>query len=348
MSHRYFVFRVVGPLAAAIAILSLAPALIARQAASVATRTTQTDTRTSFRAPWGEPDLQGIWSVAWDVPLERPSIYAGREFLTDKEVAEIDKKKAEDPGRNVPAAEGDVGTYNAVFNSVLRTGKRTSMIVDPPDGKIPPLTPLGQKRQPPAPGSAAPILDLGPEDRGIMTRCLGIEMPAFGDRPADAIFAQTTIMRIVQSPGVVAIYHENNHKGAANRIIPVDGSPHLPSHLRFWLGDQRGRWEGATLVVDTTNLTNRTDFRGSNENLHVIERYTRVDAKTIQRQITMDDPTIWTRPWTVMIELGKTDDKLNQIYESACHEGNYAILGALAGKRAQEKAAAAEAGRQSR
>jgi hypothetical protein len=341
MSHRCLLSF--GALAAVVVLLRVAAAVpVASQGASL-------------RTPWGEPDLQGIWNVMYDTPLERPERYEGREFLTDAEVAELDHKKAQDPGRNARGEAGsdqDVGgAYNAVFNSVLRTGKRTSLIVDPPDGRVPPLTPAAEKRlemeraylkdpaNAPYPGTLTTgVLNRpaqGPEDRRTMERCLGVSMPAFGG----GIFAQSTTIRIAQSPKQVGIYYEDNHLGGANRLIPVDGSPHLPAHMRRWLGDARGRWEGDTLVVDTTNFSGRTDFRGSRENLHLTERFTRVDANTLRREITIEDPTVWTRPWTVMIELGKGDDRQNLIFESACHEGNFGLIGILAGARSEERAA---------
>jgi hypothetical protein len=173
-----------------------------------------------------------------------------------------------------------------------------------------------------------------------MERCLGVQLPAFGG----GIFAQSTTIRIVQSPKSVAIYQEDNHTGGAVRFIPIDGSPHLPPTIRRWLGDPRGRWEGDTLVIDITNFSDRTSFRGSNVNLHLIERFRRVDADTLVREYTIEDPTVWTRPWTVMSEFGRDDDEKNRIFESECHEGNFGMTGILAGGRALEKAATAKPG----
>lgn len=362
MTNRFLMF--IG--AAALSVVSLLPVLAAGQAPTATGKTTGGTSRAPLRTPWGEPALEGIWSVVADVPLERPEEYAGREFLTDEEIAALDKKKSEDPGRNARAELGtdrDVGgAYNAVFNSVLKTGRRTSLVVDPPDGKIPPLTPEAQKRvdmerayrsapaTAPNPGTystACPGCVLnrpaeGPEDVDLNDRCLGSMLPDFGG----GAFADGTTIRIGQSPNHVAIYYEHNHGGGANRIIPIDGSGHLPAHMGQWLGDARARWEGNTLVVDTTNFTDHTDFRGSRENLHLIERYTRVDANTLRREITIDDPTTWTRPWTVVIELGKGDDKQNRIFELACHEGNFGMTGILSGARAQEKAAPKATGKE--
>ena len=341
----------VGGLAGVI-IVARMPILVAGQAPTAAAKaTTKAAPKvwTPPRTPWGEPDLQGIWSWGSDVPLERPAEFAGREFLTDEEVAALNAKKAVDPGRDRRPAPGSVedvsGAYNAVFNSVLRTGKRTSLVVDPPDGKIPALTAEAQQR----PASPAPDTGRssdGPEDRSWGERCLGSMMPDFGG----GTFGDGTI-RIVQSPKFVTIYYEHTHGGGAHRIIPVDGSAHLPSDIRLWLGDARGKWEGNTLVVDTTNFSPKVEFetigqralgpRGSHENLHLVERFTREDANTVRREIRIEDPTTWTRPWTVVVDLNKNEDKYNRIFESACHEGNFGMTGILSGSRAQEKSAEA-------
>ena len=297
---------------------------------------------TALRTPWGDPDLQGTWFVMYDVPLERSAANAGKEFLTDEEVAASDKKKGLDPGRNARSSgTQDVsGAYNAVFNSVLRTGKRTSMIIDPPDGKIPPLVSGAQGqggrgfaggRGPGAPGGA----NDNPEFIAQSPRCLGVPMPFL---PLNTLFAQGTVMQIVQSPKSMGIYMEDDHAGGGNRTIFMDGRPHAPASAKFYLGDSRGHWEGNTLVIDTTNFSQ--GFRGSNiETYKMIERITRVDANNLRREITFIDPKTWTKPWTVLIEMGKTDDHRHMIFDSACHEGNYGMVGILAGARAEEKAA---------
>jgi hypothetical protein len=340
MRNRLF-FAAVGVTAATI-IVAVVSVLVSGQSARVP------EAAADLRTPWGEPDLQGVWTRDTDTPFERPEAYAGREFLTDEEVAALDRKKAQDPGRNVPTQEGDVGTYNAVFNSVLRTGKRTSLVIDPPDGKIPPLTPAGQKKEAAALAEAARLqsrLPEGPEDLAGMTRCLGSSLPNIGG----GVFGNVAI-RVVQSLGVMAIYQEFGHQGGSNRVLRVDGRPHLAPRLQFWLGDSRARWDGNTLVVDTTNFsprftadsTFRTNYHGPRENLHLIERWTRIDANTLRRRITFDDPTTWTKPWTVELDFGKTDEKANLIFESACHEGNYSMPGILGGSRIEERAAAAK------
>ena len=333
---------VMGALVAVLAV-SLAPVFVAAQSPTAAAAQAYTPPQT----PWGEPDLQGIWSRNSDAPLERPEEYAGRAFLTDEEVVALDKKKNIDVEftRRDPHREGNPGTYNAVFNSILRTSKRTSLIVDPPDGKMPAMV-AGAENPP-----RAPRVSNGPEDHGWPTRCLGNTLPDFGSGDYGA-----GTSRLVQSPGYVTIYVEYGHGGGAVRIIPTDGSPHLPPQIHQRLGDSRGRWEGSTLVVDTTNFSPGAEIqtigqwtlgpRGSKGHLHLVERFTRVDANTLEREVTIDDPTTWTRPWTVLLELGKNDERANRIYESSCHEGNFGMLGILAGARAQEKKAAQAAGKQ--
>ena len=327
-------------------------------------------TAKALRTAWGDPDLQGVWHVMAQVPLERAQQYQGREFLTDEEVAAQDKSKSENLGRNSRAAAGtaqDVGgAYNAVFNSILKTGKRTSMIVDPKDGRIPPLTAEAQSRQGGRGGgrggqgggqAAAPAAQVvpvaaqaaegggrgqrfdNPEDIGS-TRCLGVQTPFL---PLNTAFAQGTVMRLVQSPKSVGIYMEDDHAGGGNRVILLDGSPHLSSSIRPYLGDSRGHWEGSTLVVETTNFPADRTFRGANaDTFKMTERITRVDANNLRREITFEDPKTWTRPWTVLVELGRSDDKLNLIFESTCHEGNYGMTGILVGSRAEEKAEGAK------
>jgi len=293
----------------------------------------------SLRTPWGDPDLQGTWFVMYDVPLERSAANANKEFLTDAEVAAADAKKGLDPGRNARSSgANDVsGAYNAVFNSVLRTGKRTSMIIDPPDGKIPPLV-AGAPQQGrggfAGPGGRGGGND-NPEFIAQSPRCLGVPMPFL---PLNTLFAQGTVMQIVQSPKSMSIYMEDDHAGGGNRSIFMDGRPHAPASLKFYLGDSRGHWEGNTLVIETTNFSQ--PFRGSNiETYKMTERIRRVDANNLRREITFEDPKTWTKPWTVLIEMGKTADERHMIFDSACHEGNYGMTGILVGARREEQAA---------
>jgi hypothetical protein len=287
----------------------------------------------ALRTAWGDPDLQGTWFVLWDVPLERSAANAGKEFLTDQEIEAADEKKEVNPGRNARSNDKtqDVsGAYNAVFNSVLKTGRRTSMIIDPPDGRIPPLAP-GAAPPPGRGGVNAPGRNDNPE---TLQRCLGVPMPFL---PLNTLFAQGTIMQIVQSPKSMGIYMEDDHAGGGNRLIYMDGRPHPPLNVKFYLGDSRGHWEGNTLVIETTNFSQ--GFRGSNvETYKMIERITRVDADNLRREITFDDPKTWTRPWTVLIEMGRGPDGKHMIFDSACHEGNYGMTGILVGTRREEQA----------
>ena len=302
------------------------------------------------KTPWGDPDLQGTWFVMYDVPLERSAANAGKEFLTDQEVAAADAAKGINPGRNARSADKtqDVsGAYNAVFNSILKTGKRTSMIIDPPDGRIPPLVAGAQ-----APGGfggqgggrgggggqgfgRGQVGVDNPEAIAQSPRCLGVPMPFL---PLNTAFAQGTVMQVVQSPKSLGIYMEDDHAGGGNRVIFLDGRPHLPANIKTYLGDSRGHWEGNTLVVETTNFSQ--GFRGANPDTYkMIERITRVDANNLRREITFIDPKTWTKPWTVLIEMGKSNDERQMIFDSACHEGNYGMTGILAGARREEQAA---------
>src|SRR5215813_468906 len=296
------------------------------------------------KTAWGEPELQGTWFVLESVPLERPAQYAGRAFLTEDEVAALDKQKSADPGRNSRASnttQDVAGAYNAVFNSVLKTSKRTSMIIDPPDGKIPPLTAEAQQRQGrggrgggavPGGGARGAGVNDNPETIAQSPRCLGVQMPFL---PLNTLFAQGTVMQIVQGPKSMGIYMEDDHAGGGNRVIYMDGRPHPPSNAKSVLGDSRGHWDGNTLVVETTNFAQ--GYRGANPDTYkMTERFTRVDSNNLRREITFEDPKTWTRPWTLMIEMGKTDDRRHMIFDSACHEGNYGLTGILVGARREE------------
>ena len=320
---------------------------------------------------WGEPDLQGIWTDPYQAPLERPARFAGRELLTEAERAEIDERRGAQRGRDrrgQVGSERDVaGAYNAVFESVRPTGPRTSLVVDPPDGRIPPLTPEAQKRVatnrefqlallqatvtckdqeaacrgwkygPPSPRRAevAPMYNTdrlnrtdGPEDRSLAERCMPSGLPDF-----------VGFRRIVQSRGSVAIAYDTGQGQGWQRVFWVTDRPHLPSNIRQWWGDSRGRWEGKTLVVDVTNFTPKGEYRGSRDGLHLVERWTRVDADTLEYVVTVDDPATWTKPWTVKQELRKQDERANRIYyEPRCHEGNYGLAGMFANSRAEERA----------
>jgi hypothetical protein len=341
MRQRYLAS--LGALAVVAALVSVAAISLPGQTAPAASKqTAASKAGTTLRTAWGDPDLQGVWFVMADVPLERSTANAGKEFLTDAEVAAADAAKGLNPGRNARSADKnqDVsGAYNAVFNSILKTGKRTSMIIDPKDGRIPPLVAgaqgqAGRGGGAPGGGRGAVGVD-NPENIAQSPRCLGVPMPFL---PLNTAFAQGTVMQLVQSPKSVAIYMEDDHAGGGNRVIYMDGRPHLPANIKTYLGDSRGHWEGNALVVETTNFAQ--GFRGSNiDTYKMVERYTRVDANNLRREITFDDPKTWTRPWTVMIEMGKTNDERQMIFDSACHEGNYGMTGILVGARRAEQAA---------
>ena len=299
------------------------------------------------RTPWGDPDLQGIWSSKTQTPLERPAEYAGREFLTDEEVAALERGALSDRGRDVRAEEGSLldvaDAYNNIWSStygrtVVRT-RRTSLIVDPVDGRLPALTPEGQQRVDAERefrrvyGRVSEIgpggLSDNPEDRP-QDRCRGMSVPCIG--------ALCAFSRITQSPGWVSIYFESGHHGGAYRHIPLDGRPAPPPHVRQWLGVARGEWEGDTLVVHTTNFTDQTSFQGSGENLRLTERFMRTAPDLILYRVTVEDPTVFTRPWTFEMTLTVQDNRKNQIFEAACHEGNYAMTNVLAGARVADRA----------
>ena len=314
-----------------------------------------------LRTPWGDPDLQGTWSGETLTPLQRPTRFANKALLTPEEAAKVVAEVFARPGREDRSSRGtekDVaGAYNQVFvqrGAELSDG-RTSLIIDPPDGRIPPLTPQARKRVDAAreylqallqgtsggrPGPLSPrraepppLYNVermnradGPEDRSLAERCLAGTLPNLG-----------AIYQIVQSPGQVGIYHDWGQGQGFVRVVPVDASAHAPSHIRLWNGDARGRWEGDTLVVDITNFSHKRDFQGSRENLHLIERFRRASENRLDYTVAVDDPTTWTRPWTFMVPWKKQSDKANQVYESTCHEGNYGMVGMLANTRASER-----------
>jgi hypothetical protein len=332
-----------GVVAAVIAIASLATATAAGQVLSNVTKTT---------TPWGDPDLQGVWQNNSATPLERPKELEGRPFLTDEEVAELKKRAARlfDVNGNADFAGGDnyflgllanpqqyknpnaTGNVDAMVEREIEN--RTSLIVNPVDGKIPPMTPAGQGRLArfPAPNSIGPHPPSGPQEVSNALRCITYGVPRLGTANINGA-GPLGYYQILQAPGYVVLLMEQIHEA---RIIPLDGRPHLSQDLRQWSGDSRGRWEGNTLSVDTTNFSPQSNFMGAAENLHVVERFTRVGAGTINYEITLSDPTTWTKPWTAVIHLKRSSDT---IYEYACHEGNFFTMeGILGAARADEKA----------
>ena len=327
----------------------------------------------TVKTSWGEPDLQGIWTDEFEMALQRPAKYADQEFFTETQRAELDLQRAALPGKDRRAERGteiDVsGSYNDVFKSHRRTGARTSMIVDPPDGRIPPLTLEAQKINAmerefrlallqstetcrikyatcnggkydptPSPRRAGPPPRYnannngyinrhdGPEDGALAERCLTGGLPEFGSSYGNSF------RRIVQTPGGISIFYDVGQGQGWQRNIVMKGSPHLPANLRQWYGDSRGHWEANTLVIDVTNFSPKTDFQGSRENLHLVERWTRTGPSTLEYVVTIEDPSVWTRPWTV------THQENRIYYEPRCNEGNYALPGLLRGARMDELA----------
>jgi hypothetical protein len=280
------------------------------------------------------PDLQGYWINKSATPLERPKEFEGRALLTDDEVAEL-KKRAD---RIFAGGRSDDALGDSFFSVVLANpdrhtsasatedslvvdrefDNRTSLILDPPDGKLPPYTAMGRKRR--AEHTAqltAASAPSRPQDLAAEQRCLAFGVPRVGSIFSAPPYA---FSQIVQTPDYIVYFWET---GRETRIIPLDGRPHLSSDVRSWDGDARGRWEGETLVVDTTNFSARTNFLGAGEDLHLIERFTLVAADEIRYEVTVDAPDTWTKPWTAMVRLKRTEEKL---YEFACHEGNVEIM----------------------
>jgi hypothetical protein len=330
------------------------------------------------RTVWGTPDLQGIWANMHVVPLERPAEFKDREFKSDADMIKVEQeliraKETEGPGRDsreLPGGVSAIGTEKDVARAYnewwfgetpTKPGRRTGQIVDPPDGKLPPLTAefvrkrdekrdylqallqgtSGGRPGPKSPRRSEPSPDYnldrinrsdGPEDRGGPERCLGGAPP----QPMD-VGGIAGSFRIVQSNDSVAFYYDIGQGQGYSLVVPVTNTPHLPASVREYRGDPRGRWEGDTFVVDTTNFTQKTSFRGARENLHIVERYKRTSPTTLEYRLTVSDPTTWTKPWTLVQDLTLQDNKSNLVMEGACHEGNYGLLGMLINTRAAEK-----------
>src|SRR3984893_9187623 len=331
----------------------------------------------ALKTPWGEPNLQGIWTDETDTPLQRPAKYAGQEFFTATQRAELDEArtavlaKADAGSRAEHGTARDVaGAYNSQFVSFKRTGARTSLIVDPPNGRMPLLTPEAQKIaaaerefrlslllatdtcKEKSPGCSGGKYDPtpsprfaelpprynvvafnrhdGPEDGNLANRCLTGGLPEFGSRTG-------SYRRIVQAPRGISIFYDVGQGQGWQRNIVMDGSPHLRANIRQWYGDSRGHWEGNTLVIDVTNFSPKTDFEGSRENLHLVERFTRTSPTTLDYEVTIEDPTVWVQPWTVKREFTRQSEQENRIYhEPRCIEGNYALPGLIRGARTAE------------
>jgi hypothetical protein len=318
---------------AAVACMTLAAAAFQGDSPSSRYRTP----KTSF----GHPDLEGVWSNNSATPLQRPAAWADKQVLTDAELAQVEKAGRQlelegdalfgdelisdtIQGHTAPKShDTETGNYNAFWLPARDFERRTSLIVDPPNGRIPPETPEAQQRR----AALAERRKLhpadGPESRGLTERCITFGIPRFQA-------AYSSVYQVVQSPTHVVFNMETIHDA---RVIPIDGSPHLSERMPQWLGNSRGRWDGDTLVVETKGFSPKSNFLGSSSGLHLVERFTRVAADTLQYDATMTDPATWTRPWTARLYFKRTDEPL---LEYACHEGNLGMFGILSGARKME------------
>src|SRR5262245_6769196 len=297
------------------------------------------------RTPWGEPDLQGIWTgqAELGVPFERPASFGTRQSLTDEEFAQRESQVQNqlqsdsadfDPTTADTSRAGQVGSATSPPPTWLERGqasRRTSLVIDPPDGRIPTTSPAGQRRQRAA-GLGA--LDNGPfdgpENMGLYQRCITRGIP---NARFPAVYNANT--RIVQGPGFVAITYEMIHE---TRVVPTTARPHLSASFREYMGDSRGHWDGDTLVVDVTNFSPKDDYRGSGSGLRLVERYKRTSDGGLRYEVTVEDPDTWARPWTAALNLLP---QTSGMFEYACHEGNYAMKNMLTASRAGEARAAA-------
>ena len=289
------------------------------------------------RTAWGVPDLRGVWDFRTITPLERPETLAGKEVLDEEEAAEFRSQELQRRNKDRRTQDGltaqqDVrNAYNQFwwdYGDKLTEDKRTSLIVDPPDGRVPALTPEAQKRYD-ARRAARARPAHGPEDRGTAERCI----LGFNAGPPYSPSAYNNNVHIFQTPGWAVLLIEMVNDA---RIVPLDGRSHLPEDIRQWRGDARGRWDGDTLVVESTNFSDKTSFRGSGKYMRLIERFTRVGPERLLYEYTIDDPESFTKPWSAAIPMKKTDEPM---FEYACHEGNYSMVTMLEGARAADKAA---------
>ena len=297
------------------------------------------------RTAEGQADLNGVWDFRTITPLERPSELADQEFLTDEEAAEFEYQSGQ--ARNADLNRERVVTDRQVVNGTTETAdlrlaynefwwdrgtkvvgtRRTSLVIDPPNGHVPALAPDGERRQA-ARQARNRRVAAGPEDRPLAERCI----LGFNSGPPMLPGGYNQNVHLLQTPDHIVLVNEMVHNA---RIIPLDGRPH--NNLKQWTGDSRGRWEGDTLVVETKNFLGETSFRDSSENLHLVERFTRISDDTMVYELTVEDPTTWTRPWTAEVPMTKTAILM---FEYACHEGNYGIVGTLSGARAVDRNAA--------
>jgi len=278
------------------------------------------------RTPWGDPDLQGIWSIATITPFERPSALADKAQLTEQEAAEAEKTflKTQNQDRREGVGDADLAlAYNDFWwdrgTKVVST-RQSSLVVDPPDGRVPALTVEGRAR---ATARAARGYDSW-QDRSLWERCITRGLPMIPG-------PYNNNYQILQTPDNVVIFHEMIHDA---RIVPLDGRPHVGQNIRQWFGDSRGRWENDTLVIETTNFTDKTNFRGAGPNMRLTERFSRADQDTLLYQFTVDDPQSFEKPWSAEIPMKRAE---GPIFEYACHEGNYSLVNTLSSARTEEK-----------
>jgi hypothetical protein len=328
--------RLTASLVASILAASVWSISVAGQSAKPEVRSKPDTTYAAPRTAWGDPDLQGMWSYNDDVntPFERSSELGGKAEFGDEELAAVLADRAKRNVERAPSIGGETGAGPTHWYEFWNARSvRTSKIIDPPDGRVPPLTAEAQKA---VAARAEAAKRRGPSDswtdRSLGDRCI----VSRGGWPQVVVNAGSygNIIRIIQSPGYVVLTHEMIHE---TRVIPVDGRPHVGDGIRQYLGDPRGRWEGNTLVVEVTNFSDKTDFRGSRETLRLIERFTRVGPDAINYAVTIDDPKTFTKPWTIGVPF-KQDKEQTEIFEYACHEGNYAMRNILSGARADDRA----------
>ena len=292
------------------------------------------------RTPDGKPDLQGNWSFATITPFERPPAFGDKAVLTDQEIADFEKETASRASQDGNRQRGTAADVNRAYNdgwydrgTRMASSGQSSIVVDPPNGRIPAQTPEAQKRataRQEARRQRGPAD--GPEDRSLGERCI----IGFNAGPPFVPSAYNNNIQLVQTKDYVVIMTEMVHDA---RIVPLDNRPHLPKTAELWMGDSRGHWEGDTLVVETTNFSDKNLFRGASKGMKLTEKFTRTAETVLTYEFTINDPATWSTPWTGRVPLDRLDERL---FEYACHEGNYGMDGILKGTRAEERDAAAK------
>ncbi len=313
-----------------LAVVMLAPFQVAGQGL-----TAEIVPAAASRTSWGDPDLQGIWDFRTITPLERPDELADKAVLTAEEAAEYEASSLKAQDKDLRATDGisaerDVANaYNQFwwdYGDKLTEDRRTSLVVDPTDGKIPRSRAARERFAAALAGAFGGGIPAGPEDRPIWERCI----LGFNSGPPMLPSAYNNNVQIIQTPDTVAILNEMVHNA---RIVPMDGRPHVSDEVRQWTGDARGHWDGEVLVVETTNFLRETGFTGAGAGLRLVERFARVDDDTLLYEFTVDDPENFDRPWTAAIPMTKTSSPM---FEYACHEGNYGLFNMLSGARVEE------------